>query len=198
MSQEPTSIDRQSARHLYGEPADYVSGAHAPCLDATTRRFIETCTFLVLSSKTDAGDIDMSPRGGPPGFIHILDDQHIAFLDVVGNKKLHTVNNLAQQSQVGMLFMIPGVNELLRAYGKARALQDVDLIQRLGGNPAKQKLVIHIEISKIFPNCSVAAARGQLWRPEHWPREQAKAIPPISGLGAAITETRLAHEQKSD
>ena len=184
------SIDEATFRSLYGNPADYVAEAHAPCLEETTKKFIDASTFMVLSSTNADGFIDMSPRGGQPGFIHILDDKHIAFLDEMGNKKLHTIGNLAERNQVGMLFMIPGVKEVLRAYGVAGAIHDEATILQMGGDLKRNKSFIRIRIEKIFPHCSTAIAKANLWNIDGWPTTLAKDIPNIRELGASIASAR--------
>ncbi len=184
------SIDSSVYRPLYGEPADYVVEAHAPFLDASCQQFIQACTFMVLSSTNQDGFIDMSPRGGEPGFIHILDEQHIALLDEPGNKKLHTISNLAERGKVGMLFMVPGVKEVLRAYGVATAIADEQTIIKMGGRASRNKSYIRIQIKKIFPHCSTALNKAKLWSPEKWPSELAEKIPNIRGLGSSISSAR--------
>ena len=184
------SIDEPSYRALYGTPADYVAQAHAPCLEETCKNFIRASTLMVLSSSNEAGYIDMSPRGGEPGFIHVLDDKHIAFLDEMGNKKLHTIGNLVNRSKVGMLFIIPSVKEVLRAYGVAQAIHDEETILAMGGNLKRNKSFIRIRIEKIFPHCSTALSKASLWDKENWPLALAKEIPSIRELGASIANAR--------
>ncbi len=187
---EDQSMSQTTYRSLYGEPADYVVNAHAPCLEETTKQFIRASTFIVLSSLNEAGYIDMSPRGGQPGFIQVLDDKHIAFLDEMGNKKLHTISNLEQRNQVGMLFMIPGVKEVLRAYGVACAIHDEATILQMGGNLKRNKSFIRIRIEKIFPHCSTALTKASLWDSNGWPKTLAKEIPSVQELGASIAKAR--------
>lgn len=192
------SIQPDEFRPLYGNPADHVVDAHAPFLEDTCKQFISSCTLMVLSSTNDQGYIDMSPRGGTPGFIRILDDRHIAFLDQPGNKKLHTISNLASHSKVGMLFMIPGVTEVLRAYGTASAEADQQIISDLGGHTSRNRTVIRIRIDRIFPHCSAALNKACLWKPDRWPVELAEKIPDIYGLGSSISAARAASEERSD
>lgn len=188
------SLDKETFRPLYGEPADYVVEAHAPFLEETCKTFLRACTFMVLSSTNEEGYIDMSPRGGAPGFIHVLDEKHIAFLDEMGNKKLHTLSNLAERGKVGMLFMVPGVKEVLRAYGVACAIHDEEIIVKMGGNPKRNKSFIRIRIERIFPHCSTALTKAGLWNTDSWPTELAKEIPNIRGLGAGIANARKRRE----
>lgn len=184
------SISKEEYRPLYGEPADYVVEAHAPFLEETSQRFISACTLMLLPSQNEDGFIDMSPRGGDPGFIQIVDDRHIVFLDQPGNKKLHTIGNLAERTKVGLLFMIPGVTEVLRAYGTACAVHDEPAILAMGGNPKHNKCYIRIRIEKIFPHCSKALNNANLWQPDNWPTQLAEQIPDVRGLGASIRQAR--------
>lgn len=67
---------------------------------------------------------DASPRGGPPGWVRVLDDHRVAFADLAGNNRLDTFTNLLDQPLVGMLFLVPGVGETLRLNGRASLTVD--------------------------------------------------------------------------
>ena len=77
------SIDSKDIRKLYPEPRDLPRNAHAPCLEETTERFISASTLLLFSSTNSDGYIDITPRGGPSGFIKIVDNKNIAFLNEI-------------------------------------------------------------------------------------------------------------------
>ncbi|MEL7157876.1 MAG: pyridoxamine 5'-phosphate oxidase family protein, partial [Actinomycetota bacterium] len=69
-------------------------------LDGHCRRWIEASPFLVLSSVDAHGRMDLSPKGDPPGFVRILDDQHLAIPDRPGNRRLDTMLNVLERPQV--------------------------------------------------------------------------------------------------
>jgi predicted pyridoxine 5'-phosphate oxidase superfamily flavin-nucleotide-binding protein len=53
--------------------------------------------------------MDASPRGGPPGFVHVLDDKTLAFADWPGNNRIESLRNLQHDARVAMLFLFPGL-----------------------------------------------------------------------------------------
>jgi PPOX class probable FMN-dependent enzyme len=188
-------IDKSDIRKLYPEPKEMVRNAHAPCLEATTEKFIKACTLLLLSSTNSDGYIDITPRGGPPGFITIVDNKNIAFLNEMGNNKVHTLFNLIENRQVGIMFLVPGTSDIVRAYGNAVATSDEKFIESIGGNLKRNKTVVQIEIIKVFPHCSTAINRSGLWKKDKWPDKDIFNIPDVSEMAEALAIHRLNLEQ---
>jgi len=191
------TIDTNDIRKLYPEPKDLVRNAHAPCLDDTTERFIKASTFLLLSSTTSDGYIDITPRGGPSGFIKVVDNKNIAFLNEMGNNKVHTLFNLTENKGVGMMFLVPGVSDIVRAYGNAVATSDEGFISSIGGNLKRNKTAIQIEITRVFPHCSTAINRAGLWSEEKWPDKETLNIPDVGEMAEALAIHRLSLENNS-
>jgi len=175
---------------LYGQPRQLVSEAWATGLEETTRAFISASPFLLLSSTNVDGFIDISPRGGTAGFINIIDDHNIQFLDQPGNRKLQTFCNLSDNNKVGLCFMIPGVKEVLRAHGIARLSDDLVTIKRLGGDLEKNRVVIIVTLRKIFPHCSNAVNRAGLWSPETWLDDKEQSIPSLLEMAESLASAR--------
>ncbi len=185
------SISKSDIRKLYPEPKELVRDAHAPGFDDSTQRFIKASSLLLLSSTNAGGDIDITPRGGPPGFISIVESNKIAFLNEMGNNKVLTLSNLAENAKVGLMFLIPGVAEIVRAYGIAVAVSDQEYIESLGGNPKRNKTAIQIEISKVFPHCSTAMNRSGIWQKEKWPDRDEFSIPGLMEMAEGLAAYRL-------
>lgn len=177
-------------RGLYGQPRSLVTEAWATGLEETTRAFISTSPFLLISSTNVDGFIDISPRGGIPGFINIIDDHNIQFLDQLGNRKLHTFCNLSHNNKVGLCFMIPGVKEVLRAHGVARLSDDLATIKSLGGVPEKNRVVVIVTLQKIFPHCSNALNLAGLWSPETWLKAKEQGIPSLLEMAESLASSR--------
>lgn len=189
------SIDTKEIRKLYPEPKDLVRNAHAPCLEETTERFIGASTLLLLSSTNSDGYIDITPRGGPSGFIKVVDNKNIAFLNEMGNNKVHTLFNLSEKSKVGMMFLIPGITDIVRAHGIAVATNDKKFIESIGGNLKRNKTAIKIKIVKVFPHCSTAINRSAFWQKEKWPDKDVLKIPDVGEMAEALAVYRLSLEQ---
>lgn len=101
-------------RRFYAHPAKAVRDKSFPHLDRHSRRYIELSPFFCIGSSRADGLADVSPRGGEPGFVRALDDRHLAFPDLPGNNRLDTLSNVVHQPEVGMLFLLPGVEDMLR------------------------------------------------------------------------------------
>ncbi|WP_319462040.1 pyridoxamine 5'-phosphate oxidase family protein [Micromonospora sp. RTP1Z1] len=77
-------------------------------LTEQTRRLI-SCSSLVLVASVDAeGNCDVSPRGGPAGFVAVLDARTLAIPDATGNKRPDSLQNVIATGRAGLLFVIPG------------------------------------------------------------------------------------------
>jgi PPOX class probable FMN-dependent enzyme len=153
-------------RSVYPEPTKYVREKALPKLDQHTRRFIELSPFFCIGSFGLDQLADVSPRGGEPGFVHALDDAHVAFPDRPGNNRLDTLTNIMHTPAVGLLFFIPGVHEMLRLNGVASVTTREDLMQRFVHDGKRPRSVILIEVREVYLHCSKALRRSDLWNPD--------------------------------
>ena len=137
-------------------------------LDGHCRSFIGNSPFVLIGSSDGAGNADVTPKGDRPGFAAILDDATIAIPDRPGNNRLDTLENIVVNPAVGLLFLIPGMNETLRINGEARITIDPTLRERLAvdGTPPLSVLVVHVRAA--YMHCAKAFMRSELWKPESW------------------------------
>ena len=136
-------------------------------IDGHCRRFIELSPFLVLASAGVDGTADASPRGGPPGFV-LVDDEHTLLVpDWPGNNRLDSLTNLVSSPGVGLLFMIPGVDETLRVNGTVEISDDDELCGRfVGDNRGAPRSVLVVHVLDAYLHCAKALMRSRLWDPE--------------------------------
>ena len=189
-------LNKNELRKLHREPTDYVLNAHSPCLDEVTQRFITMSSMLLIASINQNGDIDISPRGGPSGFVTILDKKHIAFLSQMGNNKLMTLSNVLENNRVGLMFIVPGATEIIRMYGNATVTSDQDFILSLGGNLKRNMTAVCIEITKVFPHCSTALNRSGFWNEESWLDKNEHNIPSLQEMAEGLITCREDIEKK--
>jgi PPOX class probable FMN-dependent enzyme len=135
-------------------------------LDDHCRRFIALSPFFVLSTVTPEGDPDLSPRGGDPGFVEIVDSQTLLLPDRPGNNRLDNLSNLATHAAVALLFMIPGVDETLRVYGTVEILPGSDFGARFVVNDRPPITVLKITVTRALFHCAKALMRARLWHEE--------------------------------
>jgi PPOX class probable FMN-dependent enzyme len=135
-------------------------------LDEHCRAFLALCPFAVISTATPIGEPDVSPRGGEPGFLRVLDDTTLLLPDRPGNNRLDSLRKLDQNARVALLCMVPGIDETLRIHGRGElrdaADSPVDLLEH--GRPPRSVLVVTVDVA--FMHCAKALMRGRLWDPE--------------------------------
>jgi hypothetical protein len=115
---------------------------------------------------------DISPRGGPPGHVAILDDRNLLLPDRSGNNRLDSFHNILCFPHVGLLFLIPGMSETLRVNGRASICTCASMLgQCAGERPPKAGLLIEVE--KAFLHCAMALELAHFWQPGSWPETRA-------------------------
>ncbi|NEC52592.1 pyridoxamine 5'-phosphate oxidase [Actinospica acidiphila] len=158
----------EQLRELYPEPNENALRKESDRLTDETRALIG-CASLVFVGSTDAeGRADVTPRGGPPGFVSVLDDRTLAIPDATGNKRLDTLQNVVETGRVGLLFVVPGRTTTLRVNGRAFVSARPELLGRLTavGKPPVSAIVVHIE--QAYQHCPKSLMRGNAWQPEKW------------------------------
>ena len=156
-------------REVLGNPSAMVEAKVIPRLDVHCREFIAKCPFLLVASADGAGKVDVSPKGDPAGFVQVLDDHTIAIPERLGNRLADTFLNILQRPHVGLLFMVPGKRETLRAGGTARIVRDDWLLERMAIGGIKPALATVVTLDRVFFHCAKCVIRSGLWSPEKWP-----------------------------
>ena len=153
-------------RTLYPAPKDRALKKQLCALDAHCRRYVELAPFVVLASSDAALALDASPRGGAPGFVKAIDAHTLLIPDAPGNSRLDTLENIIATGSVGLLFMIPGIDETLRVNGAARLsclAAHLDACRDARRRPA---LVIEVSVVHAYLHCAKAFMRSRLWQPD--------------------------------
>jgi PPOX class probable FMN-dependent enzyme len=134
-------IETEAAlRELIGEPTQIVCAKVSDRLNPLTRRFIERSPFLCIATCDAGGNCDVSPRGDPRGFTRILDDATLLVPERPGNRIADTLRNILATGRLGLLFVIPGVDDTFRVNGRATLTTDPDLLAPcvVEGKPPKR------------------------------------------------------------
>ncbi|MGW4761816.1 MSMEG_1061 family FMN-dependent PPOX-type flavoprotein [Streptomyces pseudogriseolus] len=158
----------EQLRELYPDPHANAVRKETGHLTEETRALIG-CASLVFIGSTDAeGRADVTPRGGPPGFVSVLDDRTLAIPDATGNKRLDTLHNVVETGRVGLLFAVPGRTTTLRVNGRAFVSARPELLDRLTavGKPPVSAIVVRVE--QAYPHCPKSLMRGNAWQPDRW------------------------------
>lgn len=160
-----TIATEEALRAVIGEPTELVCSKIAPRLDALTRQLIERSPFVLLATSNADGHLDVSPRGDPPGFVRILDDETLLVPERPGNRIADSLRNILANPRVGLLFVIPGVGDTFRVNGRATLVTDRTLLEPCAVEEKVPKLGILVDIESAFTHCSKAFLRSELWDP---------------------------------
>ena len=125
--------------------------------------FIGLSPFVVLASSGNNGHLDTSPRGGPAGFVRVADSHTLLLPDSPGNNRLDTLENVVATGELGLLFMIPGVDETLRVNGAAQLRDEATLLESFRDEKRRPRLVIEIKVREAYLHCAKAMMRSKLW-----------------------------------
>jgi PPOX class probable FMN-dependent enzyme len=182
--------DAAALRDVIGAPNPGSVNKEMPRLDEMGRRFIALSPILFVSTVGADGRADVSPRGDAPGFVRIVDDRTIAIPDRPGNRRLDTMSNILANpgGSVGLIFLVPGVDEVMRASGRATLSRDPALLAAMAVGGKRPKLAIVIFLDEVFFHCGKALKRAGLWDPAR--RVDRAAFPSY----AQVIHTRRPHE----
>ena len=157
----------------------------AKCLDHVDKhgwRFISLSPFVTVASVGPNGGLDVSPRGGGPGFVQVSEDgRSLIMPDRPGNNRLDTLRNIAEGSgEVGFMFMIPGVDDIYRVNGRASVVVDDDLAQSFEEFGKVPKTLLKVEVREAYLHCPKALMRADLWGETH--RIDRATLPSLSEM----------------
>ncbi len=149
-------------RALHHAPMSRATDKVLDHLDTHCRAVIERSPFCVIA--TQGGDgADVSPRGDPPGFVKVLNDQTLLLPDRVGNNRLDAMCNLLVNPRIGMLFLVPGMGETLRINGTARITDDESVLAACAVQGRAPKIGLVVRVAEAFLHCAKALSRSGLW-----------------------------------
>jgi uncharacterized protein len=168
------SADVVDLRECYPQPLERSLRKSLTKLDVHMRRFISLSPFLCIGTSSDTG-ADVSPRGDSPGFVHVLDDTTLLIPDWPGNNRLDSLTNVTGNPRVGLLFLIPGVDETLRINGTAAITMDPALLERWTVNGKHPRSALRIAVGEAYLHCAKALMRSRLWGDDY--RVDRQALP---------------------
>lgn len=155
--------DSDQLRALYGFPSGRAKDKVLFKLEKHSINFIKHAPFLVLSSVSKQGSLDASPRGGRPGFVKVLNETQIVIPDAKGNNRIDSLINIVETGEIGLLFLIPGVDETLRINGKAYVSTSENMLALFSSESNLPKTCIVITVEEAFLHCAKAFMRSKLW-----------------------------------
>ncbi|MGY3387723.1 PPOX class probable FMN-dependent enzyme [Bradyrhizobium sp. USDA 3311] len=168
MLEAPTYLtSAEELRPPYLPPSALMRAKQLDRLDRHCCNFIAHAPLVIIGSSHPERGHDVSPRGDAPSFVHIFDPHHLAIPDRPGNNHLDTMENLLVNPAIGLLFAIPGIEELLRVNGTARLTRSEVLLQLRSVGGKAPKLAIVVTVTETFLHCTKALKRSRLWRDDY-------------------------------
>ena len=175
------STTRNRFAEEFGNPKDTTAAKVKPQMSSYVQEFIKHAPFAVMATSDASGQSDASPKGGTPGFVRVLDDRHLLFPDVAGNKLFQSYQNVVANPNIGLLFMIPGVNDTVRVNGKVTIVekqeldrQNIELSLYEYDDNSKHIQGMIIEVTEAYPHCPRAFKFSHIWDVEEIKANQAK------------------------
>jgi len=181
MRREVTSVD--DLREIVGHPNEYVANKVAKRLSAAQQDWLAHSPLGFVATTDAHGRVDVSPKGDPPGFVHVIDDTTIAIPERPGNKRVDGFVNVLQRPRVGTVFLIPGRGDTLRINGTARIMADAAYFDAMTVDGKRPILALEIDVDEVFFHCAKAFLRSDAWKPETW---DPTAVPTVAQLAKAI------------
>ncbi|WP_170782639.1 MSMEG_1061 family FMN-dependent PPOX-type flavoprotein [Ruegeria lacuscaerulensis] len=159
----------EELEQITGAPLPQIIAKELPALDQMCRDFVAASPFCIIASANPDGHLDVSPRGDPSGFVHVLSDTLIAIPDRPGNKRVDTFHNILKDPRVSLIFFVPGKMETLRMRGTAQICADPKLLDTMAVQGRAPKLTLLIKVQTVFAHCPKCVIRANLWNPQDWP-----------------------------
>ncbi|MEU6700048.1 pyridoxamine 5'-phosphate oxidase family protein [Pseudonocardia sp. NPDC046786] len=127
------------------------------------REWLAVSRFLLLATAGADGTCDVSPKGDPAGFVHVVDDRTVAIPERPGNGRVDGWRNVLENPHVGLIFLIPGRNDTLRINGRARLVRDAGYFDALAVRGRRPLLACEVAVDQVFFHCPKAFLRSELW-----------------------------------
>lgn len=180
---------------LYDPPAEKIQKAVLDRLVGFHEEYLKAATFFCLATGSTRG-LDASPRGGPPGFVHVLDEHTVAYADWPGNNRIESLRNLESDERLGMVFLFPGLEIFMRINGRGRISTDPGLLAELREGERVPKTATVVLIDEVLLHCGKAINRARLWQDDA--RIDRDALPTVGKMMAELTKLADAQAQMDE
>jgi uncharacterized protein len=147
------------------------------------RQWLAASTLCLIATSDAEGNLDVSPKGDPAGFVHVLGDNAIALPERPGNRRADGFHNILDNPHVGLIFLVPGRGDTLRINGTATIVDDGPYFDDMIVRRHRPVLAVEVAIDEVFYHCSKAFLRAKAWDPESW---NPQSIPRRSVIAQAI------------
>lgn len=117
----------RAQRAAYGRAGSVSGGSSLPrALGVEERAYIEARDSFYMASLSESGWPYLQHRGGPAGFLKVIDERRLVFLDQEGNRQLISAGNVATEDRVSLFLMDYRARERLKLLCRARCVELAD------------------------------------------------------------------------
>lgn len=162
----------EELRTLVGTPHEAVVKKSTGMISDEAKRFIDQSPMMFLSTSSLDGACDVSPRGDKPGFVHVANPQQLVIPERPGNKRVDSLCNILENPHAGLLFIIPGMEEVLRANGRAAVIKEHPVLDLLKLGNKAPLLGILVDVEECFIHCPRALKHSGIWDRDSWPAKE--------------------------
>lgn len=177
----------------YPQPPPRAWEKEIDALDEHCADFLARSPLSMLATSDAGGRTTVTPRGGPPGFVRVLDAKRIAWADLTGNRRIDGLRQILENPQVGLLFLIPGMRETLRIDGTAYLTREPAVLRAVDVPGRTASLAVGVAVRTAFVHCGKAMIRSRVWQPESWPARD--VLPSAAAMLLAARGERIPVEQ---
>ncbi len=163
-----TITDAAQLREVIGTPLPRVVHKDRDRLHPEHLAFLAASPLCLVATSASDGTCDVSPKGDPAGFAHVVDDRTLALPERPGNRRADGYLNLLDNPHVGQLFLVPGRGDTLRINGRATLLADAPYADEMVVKGHRPLIICEVAVEQVFFHCAKAFLRSALWDPETW------------------------------
>lgn len=154
---------------MAGVPHETVVYKNISFIDSHVENYLAMSPLFFISSSSLDGRADVSPRGDEPGFVKVMDEKKLIFPDRPGNRRLDSLTNILENPQVGMIFIIPGLNDVVRINGRAWITRNEELLKLFQWKGKTTGMGVIVEVQECFIHCPRAFNKAGIWKSDTWP-----------------------------
>lgn len=165
---EPTDVvsSEEEIRSVIPDRFASQTGKIIDHIDEHVRVWIERSPFLTIATYNALGQVDISPKGDPAGFVKVLDEKTLAIPDRPGNHRFDTFLNILETGRIAIMFMVPNRREVVRVNGRAQVVRDRPLRESMAIQGRVPEFAVLVQVEEAFYHCGKAVLRSRLWEPE--------------------------------
>ena len=153
---------------VLGSPMDFVKAKIDDHIDESAAEFMAMSPLAFVATHDSNGRVDVSPKGDPAGFIHVVASKTALIPERKGNNLADSIRNIVDTGRIGIIFVVPGHRETMRINGTATISKDPALLEQLAVQGKPALLCTIVDVEECFFHCGKAMIRSKAWQPDTW------------------------------